>query len=401
MRDRTTDTPPRRRRAARGNVLVYSAVLSTVIFGFGAFAVDYGRRELVRSEMQYAADAAARYAVQGISDNTATSKAIAAAAQNSADGTAISISSSDVVVGTYNTTTGLFTAGGASPNAVKVTVARRNGSGMSTTLLRAFGMTNLNVSATGFAMMAASGSGTASAAPTTPGFIGLNWMNINSSTINSWDSATNTTKGGVIGGTNASVNINSSTYSGQLYAGFGPSVTNNGSTITTVSKLTSGYSFAMPTTPGSGVTNLGNYNGPSGASQTFAAGKYYFDSFSVPAGKTVVFSGPVELYINGSCNIGGNITTYQNTPSNTKIRMVCGAGVDIGGGSTPLYLDVYAPQSPLNISARTDVYGSFIMGGVSLSGTHIGVDRNIGSTTAGTWTFTAASSGTVSTILPR
>jgi hypothetical protein len=398
-------------RKRRGNVLIYSVFAVIGLVGMGSFAVDYGRREAVRSELQFAADAAARAAIFGLSNNTAATKAIAIAAQNRADNSAVVITSTDVTVGTYDTSTGVFTSGGPSPNAVKVVASRTGSNGVATTLLSVIGgPQRVNVSVTSYAVANTAFSAVASstyAPPTTHGLVGLNWFNLNSSTIESWDYTTNTTAGGVMGGTNAGVNINSSTWGGTLYKPSGQSVTNNGSTITSTANLGSNYSFASPTTPASGVTNMGNYNGPSGTSQTFAAGKYYFSNFSVPSGKTVIFSGAVELYINGSCNIAGNITTYNNLPANTKIRAVSGSGVDIGSGATPLYLDVYAPLSPLNVSGRR-VYGSFIMGGINLSSARLSIDRTLGATTSGTWTTTPSgySSGSAAatqavSVMPR
>jgi Flp pilus assembly protein TadG len=391
---RANRSAPAALKARRGNVLIYSVFAVIGMVGIGSFAVDYGRREAVRSELQFAADAAARAAIFGLSDNTAVSKAIAIAAQNVADNSAVTITSSDVTVGTYDTSTGLFSAGGASPNAVKVVASRTGTNGVATTLLGLIGgPQRVNVRVTSYAVANTAYQAIGAALytpPTTHGIVGLNWFNLNSSTVESWDYSTNTVGGGVMGGTNAGVNINSSTFSGTLYKQSSQSISNNGSTITSTASLSSPYSFTAPTTPSTGVTNMGNYNGPPLWSQTLPGGKYYFDSFNVPLGKTLTFSGPAELYINGSCSISGNINTYGNLPTNTKIRMVSGSGVDIGMGATPLYLDVYAPNSPLNVSGRR-VYGMFVMGGINLSGARISVDRTLGATTAGTWT--AAPSG--------
>lgn len=386
-----------RSRTRRGNVLLYSLFAMTGLTAIGSLAVDYGHREAVRVELQHASDAAARAAVFGLSDNTATTRAIAMAAMNKADNSVVTITASDVTVGTYDPATGAFTTGGSSPNAVRVVASRTGNSGVATTLLGAIGgPQRLNVTSTSYAVAGSAFSAVASSTytpPTTHGIVGLNWFNLNSSAIETWDPSTNTVAGGATGGTNSSVNINNSTWSGTLYKRSGQSVTNNGSTITSTATLGSAYSFTAPTTPASGITNMGNYNGPTGASQSFGAGKYYFTNFSVPAGKTVIFSGPVELYVNGSFNVSDNITTHNNQPANAKLRMVSGSGVDIAAGQTPIYLDVYAPLSPLNVNGRR-VYGNFIMGGINLSSARISLDRTLGATTPGTWTTTPGTATT-------
>src|SRR4051794_41180637 len=75
-----------------------------VICAFVSFAVDWGRVQLARTELQRTADSAARYGVAGLSDGTCTSKAIAAAGDNSCDGSVVVITSSNVVQGNWDDT---------------------------------------------------------------------------------------------------------------------------------------------------------------------------------------------------------------------------------------------------------------------------------------------------------
>lgn len=210
------------------------------------------------------------------------------------------------------------------------------------------------------------------------GFVGLAYINIqNNSTVQAFDSVNSNTPGSVslLGQTNGGSNINGTLFKGELQ--YKTSLSKNNSTITKTKKVNSTLSLANPTTP-AGTTNLGNYNGPAGATQEFAGGKYYATTFSVPNGKTVKFNGPAELYVNGSFNLSGNLQTYDDFAANLKVRMVSGAGVDInGGGNQPVYIDVYAPQSPLNINNRSNVNGSFIMGGINVSNSSVVIDRAV------------------------
>jgi Tfp pilus assembly protein PilX len=224
------------------------------------------------------------------------------------------------------------------------------------------------------------------------GFVGLDYFNIqNNCTVKAYDSVNSTTVGSVtaLGQTNAGGNLNNMTFSGEIQ--YKTSFSQNQANVTKLKKVNSTLSFAAPTTPSSGVINKGNYNGPSGMSETFPGGKYYFQTFSVPNGKTVIFSGPVELYVNGSCNISGTVRSFEDKAWNTKIRMVASAGVDLNGNtsSQPLYLDVYAPLSPLNINNHPKVYGSFIMKGINVSNSQVVVDRAIKANGGATATPTA------------
>ena len=238
------------------------------------------------------------------------------------------------------------------------------------------------------------GTGMVGGAGAAAGFIGLTYLNIqNSCTVQGFDSVNSPTPGSVsiLGQTNAGGNVNGTVFKGEYQ--YKTSVSQNNSTITKLTKVTSTLTFAQSTTP-TGTINKGNYNGPTGPKDTFAGGKYYFTTFSVPSGKTVEFTGPAELYINGSCNITGDVIAYNNFAANVKIRMVCSAGVDLNGpGTKPLYVDVYAPNSPLNINNRQNVCGSFIMGGINVSNAQVNIDRAVKASGGATATPTSTGGG--------
>jgi Flp pilus assembly protein TadG len=364
--------------ARRGSTLIYLTAAMTVTLGFLAFGVDYGRAQSVRLELQTAVDAAARHAATGLKDNTAVAKAIAAAAENRVAGTPLAITAADVQVGNFVAATRTFTVGGSPANAVRVFVDRNDGKGFNTTLAQTLGISRINVSAQSFATdvnFTVVGSTTTTTSNPTPvgglrGFFGTDWFNLNGPlNVQPWDSNNNTVPAGAwaVAQTKGPTNLNSGVViNGELQTS--SSVSLNSATITRgVTSLTGQTSFSMPTTPSTGVTNRGNYNGPSGSTETFPAGKYYFDSFQVPAGKTVIFSGPVELYVNGSTNITGAIQTSGNKPSNLKIFGVSSSGMDIGSNAgSPLYAEIYAPNSPMNLNQRT-YYGNMVVKGISVN----------------------------------
>jgi Flp pilus assembly protein TadG len=52
-------------------VLVYSLILMGVLIALASMAVDYGRTQVAKTQLQAAADAAARAAVQQLPDQNA------------------------------------------------------------------------------------------------------------------------------------------------------------------------------------------------------------------------------------------------------------------------------------------------------------------------------------------
>lgn len=131
-----------RTHSRTGHVLVYSAILMIVLIGFISLAVDWGRVQLAKTELQAAADAAARYGVTGLSSgvNTVQSRVAAAAAQNKADGSAVSIdTNNDIEFGVWDPLLKQFTVlTGSQRNgatAIRVTARRTAARGNAIPLL--------------------------------------------------------------------------------------------------------------------------------------------------------------------------------------------------------------------------------------------------------------------------
>jgi Flp pilus assembly protein TadG len=114
----------------RGVVLIYVTLAMVVFIGIVSLAIDVAHVRLVKIELQGAADAAAMSAASVVTQGAspARANAVAAAAINYADGTAVSLNTTtDVVFGTWNAQTATFTASSgwsSSVNAVQV-IARR------------------------------------------------------------------------------------------------------------------------------------------------------------------------------------------------------------------------------------------------------------------------------------
>jgi Flp pilus assembly protein TadG len=94
-----------RRFRHRGVTLIYAVVMMTTLCAFTSLAVDFGRVQLCKNELRYAADAAARAGAGGLATNPATAQALAVqyAAINTADGTpvALDLTQGDVQLGSW------------------------------------------------------------------------------------------------------------------------------------------------------------------------------------------------------------------------------------------------------------------------------------------------------------
>src|SRR5439155_14115539 len=111
----------RRGRRRAGYVLVYLSISLVVFTGICALAVDWGRVQVAKTELRRTCDAAARYAVTGMSDGTTLAKANWIGTQNTVDARAIAFQAADVETGAWDPSALRFTPGSSAPNAVRVT----------------------------------------------------------------------------------------------------------------------------------------------------------------------------------------------------------------------------------------------------------------------------------------
>src|SRR4051812_36811134 len=112
-----------------GAMMVLIAFCLPLCLIMAAFAVNVAWMQLVRTELRTGTDAAARAGAEGLSlyqdTKTAQAKAIEAAARNRVAGQPLTITGSNIEFGNSRQATEavrfLFTSGGSSPNAVRVT----------------------------------------------------------------------------------------------------------------------------------------------------------------------------------------------------------------------------------------------------------------------------------------
>jgi Flp pilus assembly protein TadG len=127
-----------------------------VILIFVSFAVDYGRAQVAKTELQRACDAAARYGAAGLSSGVTAvqNRVVAAAADNKVDGTSLVIdTTSDLEFGTWDPSTDTFTvltgADRTSADAIRVTARRTasRGTGVSTLFAASMGRQTIDIKA--------------------------------------------------------------------------------------------------------------------------------------------------------------------------------------------------------------------------------------------------------------
>src|SRR5437868_5923487 len=96
----------------RGVTLLYAVVMVAALAAFCSLAVEWGRVQVAKTELQRGADAAARAAAGTIASGVTAAQdaAISIAAANSCDGTSISLNrSNDIEFGAWNSSTHTFT----------------------------------------------------------------------------------------------------------------------------------------------------------------------------------------------------------------------------------------------------------------------------------------------------
>jgi Flp pilus assembly protein TadG/formylmethanofuran dehydrogenase subunit C len=358
----------RRRTAnAHGLTLVYTICAMMALLALTSLAVDLARVQLCKTELQQAADAAARYAVHGIADGTYRSKAQAAAAENSCDGSPVTLLTQDVELGTWSG--GTFTPGGSSPNAIRITARRAASRGNAIPLAfgRIVGVNTVDAAAVAVA--------TISSSPSNYGFVGLDSITMSGnaqvdsylSSQGAYSSATRRQNGHIATRGSISLSGNVRIY-GNAYYKAGMFKSGNAAVVSPgqAQVLSGDLSYPPPTLPASYV-NLGNLTGSGNGSIVLNSGNYYVNNISTSGNYTIRINGQVRLYVAGNVSLSGNVSTLGNVPGNFVINVMNSGNVALSGNSN-LYADVYAPNGAVSVSGNGDLFGRIVSKSLSISG---------------------------------
>lgn len=124
-----------RRTRPGGFVLIYATVMIVVLLGLASLAVDWGRTQLLKTELQRSADAAALAAIPNLGNSaTVYGEAQSLAALNPADGAPVELrGAADVEIGVWNAASRAFDVASnpnaPANNAVRVTARRTRARG--------------------------------------------------------------------------------------------------------------------------------------------------------------------------------------------------------------------------------------------------------------------------------
>jgi hypothetical protein len=304
-------------KSERGSVIAYVAIALVVGVGLCLVAVDYGRAQFVRMQLQSCADGAARAGASGIPTSLAEARTRAGqvGSLNTADGKAITFEDADFTFGKWNTdTNAIDAASGSAIDAVEV-ITRRT---VPLTFGQMFGKASTDVSARAVGKVIRR-------APT--GFIGLEgFVAKNNLFLGGFVEAPNfkpttssATSDGAIGTNGALTLNNNQDLHGFVLLGPDGSYPQNDPEPTRLTKP-----IAAPTIPpmpkGQNPNNVSHsYTAPSGTT-TLPGGTYWFNSLKIAG--TLTFSGPATIFVNGNVDLQGELRAFQEMPSNLTVYVV-------------------------------------------------------------------------------
>jgi hypothetical protein len=303
-------------KSDRGSVIAYVAIAIVVGVGLCLVAVDYGRAQLVRMQLQSCADGAARAGASGIPTSLAEARIRArqVGSLNKADGKPITFQDADFTFGKWNTDTNAIDAAtGMAIDAVEV-IARR---AVPLAFGQMFGKSSTDVSARAVCKVTRG---------RPAGFIGLNGFDAkNNIFLGGFQEAPNfkpttgTATGAGAVGTNGALNLkNNQNMNGYVF--LGPTATYSHTEPTPVRLSTPIASPTIPPMPkGQNPDNISHSLKISGTT-ILPGGTYWFNSLSIAG--TVTFSDAATVFVNGDVDLQGEIHAYQDMPSNLTVYVV-------------------------------------------------------------------------------
>jgi len=348
-------------------VLVYTIISMFALVGITSLAVDLGRLQEAKTELERSADAAARAAAYDVL--TSTSQALADAqtyaSYNTVDGTPLTLLSSDIVFGKWSPATQTLVTSSAAPDSVQVTAVRSYARGTSIPLIigQIIGLDHCDLTFTVIA----------NSRPVAPnGIIGLSSFDaMNNLLIASYNSSITTTptsgssNSNAILGTNGSITDGTGNLNGSVI--LGPFGTQSGLTISGSSThLSSAINTpAAPSwSPGTNPASTPQVYSV-GGSTTLPAGTYWFTSLTVSG--TLTFSGPTIIYINGNADISGTLTAANGIPANLVIYQIGSYTFgDASSNFVNITAQVIAPGSDFVAKNNMNFYGEMLFNTITV-----------------------------------
>lgn len=141
----------------------------------------------------------------------------------------------------------------------------------------------------------------------------------------------------------------------------GPNAELNGN----ASAATAPKVFPMPVTT---TVSQGDLKIAGKQTVTLGAGTYHYDSLSITGQAQLRAAGPVEIYVDGAVDVGGNgVATQANLPPNLIIYVTGSAGVKLHGNGA-FYGAIYAPSSDVMNVGNGELFGAVVSNTYQQSG---------------------------------
>lgn len=351
----------------RGFAGLYMIAILIVVTALVSFAVDYGRVQLASAQLLYAAEGAARSAGASLAggDVAARSAAIECAALNRCDGTPVALSDGDIEFGTWDETEQAFSPVGSasSANAVRVTARRTSTSGGQIPLLFASVLGAIGCNAQGLAVVKVDRTNL-------QGLIGLDEVRFSSLGVLSQIQGDIASNGniyvGVPLGLLVSVDGDARSYRGTTFKGTLAGITGSKSALSDELVCPS---VSLPIENNNGqISSYLNAAGDFNAlvSATIPSGTYVVRDLNLVAGLNVNLQGPVTFYVTRDVNIAIGVNLFGNSsfaPSHFKVRVASGGCVNfLANLLTPVCMDLYAPDSDINVAVTVTSFRGRLVG---------------------------------------
>lgn len=369
----------RRRRAGVGTLYIMVALMTLI--AFCSLGTDLGRVQVVKTELQRAADAAARHGMTGLRSSVAAAErnAIDAARDNHADGSPVVLQpNEDVEFGRWDVRARTFTALRGSDrsraNAVRVTARRTaaRGNGVPLVFAGILGIDSCDVRASAVAVRGGYA------------LVGINSVSLNGvARIDSYNSSAGPYSAATAGDkaivvSNGNINlIGNPLIRGEAHPGPGGAIIGAASVTGSSAPLGTLLHFPMP------VVESAYNNGPihsmlshggkdleldGNKTYTIPAGNYAVRNLTLAGTARLRLSGEVTLYVTGNLTLHGNVEVGTGRPGDFKIRMTSANSSATISGTTALHADLYAPGSTVVVSGTGDFYGTVVGKTLAVSG---------------------------------
>lgn len=369
----------------RGAIAVLSALVTVILLGLAAFAVDLGFIAHSRTELQRTADAVALTAAAQLPDQlAATSTGIATSTSNSSTISPV-LAGSDFEFGWWDRNTATFFTPPPlyrDANAVRVNIARTEASGSPIRLFYGgmFGMQSTDVSARAIAMNDRGLCGP---------LIGINGLTASGNiTTDSFDSANGTYhaataghRGSLCSGgpitINGGVNIK-----GDIRSGVSDPVTIHGASAIVTGNVGSRIKpLELPRVNvadvawkndnvllGSAIDGARDFKLAGNHVFAIPTGIYYLNNMDVRGSSVLKVSGETVIVLSGDLNHTGGASVNNNTELASNLRIFSTGGTIKFTSDHKFHGVIYAPQSEVDIAGTAEFFGAVVGGTLRIHG---------------------------------